>query len=44
MYMWSGASEDAKNEIIRGIIRVFWGAGILSQTVEIIIIEVPKED
>jgi hypothetical protein len=27
MYMWSGASEDAKNEIIRGIIRVFGELG-----------------
>jgi phenylpyruvate tautomerase PptA (4-oxalocrotonate tautomerase family) len=44
VYMWSGASEDAKNIIIRGITKIFEELRIPSQAVEIIIIEVPKEN
>jgi 4-oxalocrotonate tautomerase len=44
VYMWSGVSKDAKNKIIRGITKAFEELGIPSQAVEIIIIEVPKEN
>jgi 4-oxalocrotonate tautomerase family enzyme len=42
--MWSGVSKEAKNKIIRGITKAFEDLGIPSQAVEIIIIEVPKEN
>jgi 4-oxalocrotonate tautomerase len=44
VYMWSGVSKEAKNKIIKGITKVFEDLGIPSQAVEIIIIEVPKEN
>jgi len=44
VYMWSGVSKEAKNKIIRGITKIFEDLGIPSQAVEIIIIEVPKEN
>jgi len=42
--MRSGASKKAKNKIIRGITKVSEDLGLPSQAVEIIIIEVPKEN
>jgi len=44
VYMWSGVSKEAKNKIIKGITKIFEDLGIPSQAVEIIIIEVPKEN
>lgn len=44
VYMWSGVSEDAKKKIINGITEVFEKLGIPRSAVEVVIVEVPKEN
>jgi 4-oxalocrotonate tautomerase len=40
--MWKGISQDAVEEIIEGITKVFVDMGIPSQAVEVLIHEIPK--
>jgi 4-oxalocrotonate tautomerase len=44
VYLWSGASKEAKTKIIKGITRVFEDLGIPAQAVQVVIHEVPKEN
>ncbi|MEM1525981.1 MAG: tautomerase family protein [Ignisphaera sp.] len=44
VYMWSGVSDGAKKGIIFGITKVFEELGIPPHAVEVIIVEVPKEN
>lgn len=44
IYMWSGVSVEAKKKIITGITKVFEDLGIPREAVEIVIVEVPKEN
>jgi 4-oxalocrotonate tautomerase len=44
VYMWSGVSREAKEKIIKGITRVFEELGIPGHAVEVVILEVPKEN
>jgi len=44
VYMWSGLSREAKEKIIKGITKVFEELGIPGHAVEVVIIEVPKEN
>ena len=44
VYMWSGASKEAKAKIIKGITKVFEELEIPSHAVEVVIHEVPKEN
>lgn len=44
VYMWSGVSKEAKNKIIRGMTKVFEELGIPGHAVEVVILEVPKEN
>jgi 4-oxalocrotonate tautomerase len=44
VYMWSGVSREAKEKIIKGITKVFEELGIPRQAVEVVILEVPKEN
>ena len=40
--MWKGTSEEAIEQIISGITKVFTDMGIPSQAVEVIVHEIPK--
>lgn len=42
--MWSGVSGEAKKKVINGITEVFEKLGIPRSAVEVLIIEVPKEN
>jgi 4-oxalocrotonate tautomerase len=42
--MWSGVSREAKEKIIKGITKVFEELGIPGHAVEVVILEVPKEN
>jgi 4-oxalocrotonate tautomerase len=44
VYMWSGVSREAKEKIIKGITRVFEELEIPGHAVEVVILEVPKEN
>ncbi|MEM0000400.1 MAG: tautomerase family protein [Desulfurococcaceae archaeon] len=44
VYMWSGISEDAKKKIISGITEIFEKLGIPRNAVEVVVVEVPKEN
>jgi len=44
VYMWSRVSREAKEKIIKGITKVFEELGIPGHAVEVIILEVPKEN
>jgi len=44
VYVWSGVSREAKEKIIKGITKVFEELGIPGQAVEVVILEVPKEN
>jgi 4-oxalocrotonate tautomerase len=44
VYMWSGVSRKAKEKIIKGVIKVFEELGIPGHAVEVVILEVPKEN
>jgi 4-oxalocrotonate tautomerase len=44
VYMWSGVSKEAKEKIIKGITKVFEELGIPGHAVEVVILEVPKEN
>lgn len=44
VYMWPGRTAEVKRNIIQGITRVFEENGIPAQAVEVILIEVPKEN
>jgi len=44
VYMWSGASRETKEKIIKGITKVFEELGIPRQAVEVVIHEVPREN
>ncbi|MEM3980823.1 MAG: tautomerase family protein [Ignisphaera sp.] len=44
VYMWSGVSNEAKKKIISGITRVFEELSIPPHAVEVIIVEIPKEN
>lgn len=44
VYMWSGVSNEAKKKIVSGITEVFEKMGIPKHAVEILIVEVPKEN
>lgn len=44
VYMWSGVSDEAKKRIISGITKVFEELGVPPHAVEVVIIEVPKEN
>jgi 4-oxalocrotonate tautomerase len=44
VYMWSGVSREAKEKIIKGITKVFEELGIPGHAVEVVILEVPKEN
>ena len=44
VYMWSGISIEAKARIIKGVTKVFEELGIPGQAVEVVILEVPKEN
>jgi len=44
VYMWSGASKEAKAKIIKGVTKVFEELGIPSRAVEVVIVEVSKEN
>lgn len=44
VYMWSGVSSEAKRNVVSGITRVFEGLGIPRDAVEVIVVEVPKEN
>ncbi|MEZ0394202.1 MAG: tautomerase family protein [Desulfurococcaceae archaeon] len=43
-YAWSGTSCEAEEKIVRGVTGAFESLGIPAQAVEVIIIEVPKEN
>ena len=40
--MWKGVSEDAVEQIISGITKVFVELGIPERAVEVVVLEVPK--
>lgn len=42
--MWPGRDAKVKKNIIQGITKVFEDNGIPSQSVQVLLIEVPKED
>jgi len=44
VYMWSGVSREAKAKIIQGVTRVFEELGIPRQAVEVLIVELPKDN
>jgi len=44
VYMWSGVSREAKEKIIKGITKVFEELGIPGHAVEVVILEVPREN
>jgi len=44
VYMWSGVSREAKEKIVKGITKVFEELRIPGQAVEVVILEVPKEN
>jgi 4-oxalocrotonate tautomerase len=44
VYVWSGVSREAKEKIIKGITKVFEELGIPGQAVEVVILEVPREN
>ncbi|MDH5807247.1 MAG: tautomerase family protein [Candidatus Methanomethylicaceae archaeon] len=44
VYVWKGFSNEAKKKTIEGITKVFMEMGIPKEAVEIIIIEIPKEN
>jgi len=44
VYMWSGVSRETKEKIIKGITKVFEELGIPGHAVEVVILEVPKEN
>ncbi|MCS7385791.1 MAG: tautomerase family protein [archaeon GB-1867-005] len=44
VYMWSGVSREAKVKIIRRVTKVFEELGIPSRAVEVVILEVSKEN
>ena len=44
VYMWSGVSREAKEKMIKGITKVFEELGIPGHAVEVVILEVPKEN
>ncbi len=44
VYMWAGVSNEAKKKIISGITKVFEEVGIPRHAVEVIVVEVPKEN
>jgi 4-oxalocrotonate tautomerase len=44
VYMWSGVSREAKEKMIKGITKVFEELGIPGHAVEVVILEVPREN
>lgn len=44
VYVWSGVSKEAKEKIIKGITKVFEELGIPGHAVEVVILEVPREN
>lgn len=44
VYLWAGVSGETKKRIITGITKVFEELGIPRHAVEVLIIEVPKEN
>jgi 4-oxalocrotonate tautomerase len=44
VYMWSEVSREAKEKMIKGITKVFEELGIPGHAVEVVILEVPKEN
>jgi len=42
--MWPGRDAKVKKNIIEGITKVFEDNGIPSQAVEVILVEIPKEN
>lgn len=44
VYMWSGVSGEAKKKVVSGITKVFEELGIPREAVEVIVVEVPKEN
>jgi 4-oxalocrotonate tautomerase len=44
VYMWSGVSREAKGKIIKGITKVFQELGLPGQAVEVVLLEVPREN
>lgn len=44
VYVWSGFSMEAKRKVITGITKVFTELGIPPEAVEVLIVEIPKEN
>lgn len=44
VYVWKGFSNEAKKKTVEGITKVFVEMGIPREAVEIIIMEIPKEN
>ncbi|MEM0303104.1 MAG: tautomerase family protein [Archaeoglobaceae archaeon] len=44
VYVWKGMSLEAKRKLISGITKTFTELGIPSHAVEVLILEIPKED
>jgi 4-oxalocrotonate tautomerase len=44
VHLWPGRDANFKKNIIEGITKVFESNGIPSQAVEVILVEVPKEN
>lgn len=44
VYMWSGVSNEAKKRIVSGITEVFEKLGVPKHAVEVVILEIPKEN
>ncbi|MEM1619637.1 MAG: tautomerase family protein [Fervidicoccaceae archaeon] len=44
VYLWTGASTEAKRRIIAGITKVFAELGIPPEAVEVLVHELPKEN
>jgi 4-oxalocrotonate tautomerase len=44
VHLWPGRTAEFKRNIIQGITKVFEDNGIPAQAVEVILVEVPKEN
>lgn len=44
VYVWKGLSNEAKRKTVEGITKVFTEMGIPKEAVEVIIMEIPKEN
>jgi 4-oxalocrotonate tautomerase len=44
VYLWPGRDAKFKKNIIEGITKVFEANGVPSQAVEVILVEIPKEN